>query len=326
MNRAGGLALTVASAFSSFPSPYYHRVAEASGSRWTTVGLFVAHSAASVTAIGALTRPRLARYTSARWLLPALLLADAAGGLLLVVAPTPGGAGWLLVGRVVTGAALGVLTAVVTSRLAARRRGPARATAAIFGGVGCGAVLAGTLAAVGLPRPAVFGLGAAALLAAAIAAPREAGTVVSSRPARARIAAAPALLAFSANGVLGLFTSTLPGLVAQRAGGAELVAGLTAGAVMLSAGLARLVLTRMPVAVPAVAGALTFGLGLPSGSAGPLLAGGVLLGLAAGLAYDRALLLVRRSGAGLAPVARAQWWGQVGLILPVVAYPLVVPP
>ncbi|POH85190.1 hypothetical protein CJ026_025965 [Ralstonia pickettii] len=42
---------------------------------------------------------------------------------------------------------------------------------------------------------------------------------------------------FAANGILALFTSTLPGEIARLAGGASLVAGLSAGTVGLSAGL-----------------------------------------------------------------------------------------
>ncbi|GAA2631957.1 hypothetical protein [Paractinoplanes durhamensis] len=430
MRHGNAVALTAASAFSSFPSPFYHQV---SSSPWTTAGLFVAHSAASVAAIGTLTRPRIAALAQGRWALPALLIADAAGGLLLVAAPAPGGFGLLLAGRIVTGAALGFLTAVVTSRLA-----PAHATAAIFGGVGCGAVLAGTLAATGLPRALVFGLGVVALAVAAAAAasaarrervngirvptppqgfasaqvngrfmpaqvneplapaplapaqataplapaqaslplapaqatvplapaplapaqataplapaqaslplaPAHATARLAPAPANAgaagpaakiRVATVPALLAFGANGVLGLFTSTLPGLVADRAegwaadwaGGAVLLAGLTAGLVMLAAGAARLLRIRLPIAVPAAAGLALFTAGLYLGSATALLGGGVLLGTAAGLAYDTALRLVRDAGGGLTAVARAQWWGQVGLILPVVAYALLVPP
>ncbi|MET7392827.1 hypothetical protein ABZS66_04935 [Dactylosporangium sp. NPDC005572] len=351
MSRTGGLvsALAAAGAFSSFPSPYYHRMADATGSRWTTVGLFVVHGVASFAAMSALARLRPARSVrpgSVR-LLRGLLLLDAAGGLLLVAAPAPAGVPWLLAGRAVTGAALGALTPVATAGLSSRRHGTALATAAIIGGVGLGALLAGGMAAGGLSRAAVFGVGLIGLLgvaalvrtgsgagdtAGAPARGTGTGTVADGTGPRAVVLRC-ALLAFAANGVLGLFTSILPGLVADRAGGAELVAGATAGLVMLAAGAARLALLRVPAnrtgpgaVAAAVTGAALFAAGLGAGTVPASMAGGVLLGAAAGVGYDAALRITARLTDGVGPLAQVQRGGQLGLVLPVVAYPLLVPP
>lgn len=353
------VALTTASAFSSLPSAYYHRVAEATGSSWTTVVLFVAHGLASVLAMTAVGRPsfaeRAGRLALAR-VVPALLVADAAGSVLLVLAPAPAGVGWLLAGRIVTGAALGALTLLVTAALGSRRQGSVLATAAILGGVGAGSLIAGVLAQAGLGRAAVFGAGTLALLLAAAVARGLDGTVSWQAAADVRGAAGPdaripavgaptaipaprttvlvlacAALAFAANGVLGLFTSTLPGVVAAQGGGTELLAGTTAGLVMLAAGGARLALLRAPVtpvrvgaSVAAVVGALLFARGVDVGSVAVTLLGGVLLGAAAGVGYDAALHMVAGRGAGVGPLARVQRGGQLGLVVPVVLYPLVV--
>jgi MFS family permease len=346
------LALTVASAFSAFPSAYYHRVAEATGSQWATAVLFVAHGIASVLAMSLLTRPGPALHTARIGLgraVPTLLILDAIGALLLVLAPDPAGVAWLLAGRVVTGAALGALTPLVTAGLSRDRSGTVLATAAILGGVGLGSLLAGVLAEVGLTRTEVFATGLAGLLAAAVLT-RRAGLADRSgtgpTPAVGPVlAAAPApalpspmagvvgcvVLAFAANGVLGLFTSTLPGFVAAKAGGAELVAGATAGLVMLAAGAARLTLlrasagsVRVAAVVAAVAGAVLFAAGSLAGAVVVALLGGMALGAAAGVGYDTALRTAADRAGGIGPVAEVQRGGQLGLILPVLVYPLVV--
>ncbi len=339
--------LTTASAFSSLPSAFYHRVAGATGSSWTTVVLFVAHGLASVLAMTLVARRPVILRTGRLGLgraVAALLVADALGGVLLVLAPAPAGVGWLLAGRIVTGAALGAVTLLVTAGLAPMPRGSALATAAILGGVGLGSLLAGLLAQAGLGRAGVFGVGTVALLLAAACARgvqgvqggvgREGGrsagpsAAASTRPV---LVLACTALAFVANGVLGLFTSTLPGVVAAQGGGSELLAGATAGLVMLAAGGARLALLRAPLvpvriggAAAAVAGALLFAGGAESGPVAVTLLGGVLLGAAAGVGYDAALHTVIGRAAGVRPLARVQRGGQLGLVVPVLLYPLVV--
>ncbi|WP_433528483.1 hypothetical protein ACQPYA_19245 [Micromonospora sp. CA-263727] len=356
------VAQTAAAAFSSFPSPFYHRIAAATGSPWTTTVLSVAHGTAAAAAMALLTRPALAaRVTRLRpgRLIPILLLLDAAGAVPLILAPAPAGVGPLLLGRIITGVALGALTPLTTTALAPHRHGTVLATGAIFGGVGGGALVAGALAASGLPRAAVFGIGALGLLAAAAAGARQwppdgqrppaAGPHGDgiAEPVRPGAPAMPpratgrghtviiggAALAFTANGILGLFSSTLPGLVAERSGGSELVAGASAGLVLLAAGAARLGVTRVPAAAVrwaalavALLGIVIFVAGLRTGTASVALTGGMLLGAAAGICYDTALALATGRRAQVRLIARVQYAGQLGLVLPVAVYPLVVPP
>ncbi|TCB97164.1 MFS transporter [Micromonospora zingiberis] len=355
------VAQTAAAGFSSFPSPFYHRIAGATGSPWTTTLLFVAHGTAAAAAMALLTRPALAarvtRLGPGR-LIPALLLIDAAGAVPLILAPEPAGVGPLLLGRIITGAAMGALTPLTTTVLAQHRHGTVLATGAIFGGVGGGALIAGALAASGLPREAVFGIGALGLLAAAAAAGRrqpdvhrpaaeDPGGDRPVEPVRPEAPAPPpratgggntliiggAALAFTANGVLGLFSSTLPGLIAERSGGSELVAGASAGLVLLAAGAARLGVTRAPAAVVrgvalavALLGTVMFVAGLRADTVPVALTGGILLGAAAGIGYDTALAVATGHRAQVRLIARVQYAGQLGLVLPVAAYPLVVPP
>lgn len=299
----------------------------------------------------------------------ALLLLDTAGAALLVAAPAPGGFALLLAGRVVTGLALGALTPLATAGIARHPRGTAVATAAVLGAVGAGALLAGGLAAAGWTRPAVLGVGlvllpAAAVLvrrvevagvaagvpvavssavhveaesapgvpvpASALVVPPAPAAVVGPAPSAAPARAAlPALLAFACTGVLGLFSSTLPGVVAGLAGGAATVAGATTGLVMLSAGGARLLLGGLPagrVRALALAAAAVGAAGevaaLHAGHLAGALASAALLGAAAGVGFDAAL----RAAAprGVPALARTQRGGQLGLVLPVLAYPVVV--
>lgn len=370
------LALGAASAYSAFPAAFYHHVQDATGSSWSTPILFAAHGLAQVAAMTVVGqfRPRGAR---AGRVVAALLLADAAGALLLVAAPAPGGFALLLAGRVVTGAALGALAPVATAGIVAHPRGAALATVAILGAVGAGSLAAGALAAVGWSRAAVLAIGPVLLPVAAwlvrgvgtqrddasttvpvsgepavavgalpgsgprqasmASTPREPGTsspaTAPSAPAHP-VAARPvpvlacAALAFAANGVLGLFCSTLPGVVAGLAHGASAVAGVTTGLVMLSAGGARLLLGGMPTrrvllvaALAAVLGVPGLAAGLASGALGVVLTCAALLGAAAGTAFDSALRCV--GPAGVAGLARVQRGGQLGLVLPVLAYPVV---
>ncbi|WHP18158.1 hypothetical protein [Cellulomonas sp. ES6] len=337
------LALAAAGAYSAFPSAWYHLVQEQTGSRWTAAVLFAAHGVAQVAAMTVVARPRTAARASGAAtgrVVAALLLLDTAGALLLVAAPAPGGFALLLAGRVVTGLALGALTPLATAGLARHPRGTAVATAAVLGAVGAGALLAGGLAAAGWTRPAVLGVGLVLLPAAAVLVRRVevagvVGAVGASSPVavssavRVQAATLPALLAFACTGVLGLFSSTLPGVVAALAGGAATVAGATTGLVMLSAGGARLLLGGLPARrvhalalAAAVAGAAGEAVALHAGHLAGALASAALLGAAAGVGFDAAL----RAAAprGLTALARTQRGGQLGLVLPVLAYPVVV--
>lgn len=384
---APALALAAAGAFSALPGAFYHHVAEATGSTWSTVWLFAGHGLAGVVGLSLLSRGArsgaAAPGTGSR-LLPRLLLADAIAGLLLVLAPPPGGFALLLAGRLITGFLLGMITPLATGLLLGSRSGSAVAVAAIFGGVGAGSLGAGALSGLGLSRPAVLGTGVLLLLSVTALVTRmlrEAGPVAAETPPAAdpqagrRLAstdrqdpetdsattgidrraagagfdvAAGVVLAFVANGVLALFTSTLPGVVAAHGSDSTLLAGATAGLVMLAAGGVRLGLGRLSARAVNLTGGLGAGIGIclfatglsaPHGSVAALLGGGLLLGGAAGLGYEAALRTVgpadvhagaaRRGGteltaARLARTAAVQRGGQLGLVVPVLLYPLVV--
>jgi MFS family permease len=339
------LALATAGAYSAFPAAFYHLVQDATGSRWTTAVLFAAHGVAQVAAMSALARGPLAVRVARRVaavgtgrVVAALLLLDAAGALLLVLAPEPSGFALLLLGRVVTGLALGALAPLATAGLTGHPRGAELATVAILGAVGVGSVLAGLLAAAGWSRSAVLAVGLVALPAAAWLVrgvvvgetPAVASPDVPSAPAGPAVVPGAAVLAFVANGVLGLFCSTLPGVVAGLAQGAAVVAGATTGLVMISAGAARLALGRLPARPVRLVAVLAAALGLvvevaalAAGHLAGALLGAALLGAAAGIGFDTALRLAAPHG--LPALARVQRGGQLGLVLPVLAYPLLAP-
>ena len=338
------LPLFAVSAFSSFPSPFYRELAPVLGSiELTTAVLFAAHGIAAILAMTTLTlapvTKRIERASTGA-VLSVLVLMDAAAGLLFVVASGPGEFAFLFAARLLTGAVLGCVTVVATSKLAQVAGGTGVATAGILGGVGLGALAAASLAAVGASRPWVFAAGVIVLgaLAAVSWFTREPNAV--RIPARAEnIHATPLViacagLAFLANGVLGLFTSVLPGIVAGSATDGALAAGLTVAATLLAAGAARLLVpanrqgTARVLGVGALAtGTLLFAVGLSTSSIPLALVGGVLLGAAAGLGYEAAISTATSKSlpaARVAVLARVQRGGQLGLVIPVLLYPLAI--
>ncbi|HEY0259999.1 MAG TPA: hypothetical protein VGC18_09140 [Lacisediminihabitans sp.] len=348
-SRQLAVTLAVASAFSSFPSPFYHALAgRLGGASGITAVLFASHGAAAIVVMSILSLDPVARRLARvqpRSLITILLCADAVAGLFLVFAAGPLEFGLLLTGRILTGAALGALTPLITAGLAGRRHGSALATAGILGGVGLGSLCAGGLAASGLGRPLVFAVGCAALLAVAIVGSRgrpesgsaSAGSALAADGVRAGLGLAlgTSALAFAANGVLGLFTSVLPSVVARDSGrSATFIAGATVGIVLLSAGGARLLLlaretlpTRVPAVVSLALGIVCFWWGVAVGSVWLSLLGGLLLGAAAGIGYDTAIGLVSShatGGARVRALAIVQRSGQFGLVLPVLLYPLAI--
>jgi hypothetical protein len=343
------VALIVASAFSSFPSAFYATIAtEVGGGSATTSILFASHGVAAIVAMSVLAIPAvtaaIARFPL-RLYLTAVLGLDALAGILLVFASGNGQFALVLAGRIVTGIALGALTPVVAAALAGYRGGSALSTAGILGGVGVGSLVAGSLALLALPRAAVFSIGCFALIAAAaivlgsaqrLAVTSDGTAAVSMGTSRfPLIVVGSAALAFAANGVLGLFTSVLPGIVAGASTAPpEFTAGLTVAVVLLAAGAARLIVpadrsrfARWLAVALTCFGAVVFGVGLAGSSIALSLTGGVLLGFAAGIAYDTALALAASRTIGDARVralATVQRGGQFGLVIPVLLYPLAI--
>lgn len=318
-------ALVGVSAFSALPSAFYQDIADATGTPWSTALLFSAHGAAAIVGM-VLIAPRVSR--PAR-ILVGMLALDVAGGVLMAFA-APGSLGLLLTARVVCGLALGAATSIATALLVRASGGAVVVTAGIFGGVGAGAIAAGLLAAAGAGAALTLALGAGALAVVAVICGLVPAAVDTSSPASLTLAAGGSAMspvaplgAFGANGVLALFTSLVPAQVARLVGGAGLVAGLTAGVAMLAAGLSRLALHRVRgvaavalAAGAAVAGAAMFLVGLVLGDAfgaASAIAGGAILGAAAGLVYDGAL---RGAGQHRRAIGVVQGAGQAGLVVP----------
>ncbi|GAA0990163.1 hypothetical protein GCM10009555_075480 [Acrocarpospora macrocephala] len=327
-------ALAVAAAFSAFPSPFYRDYAALlGGGAWPTALLFSVHGATVAGVMGLVGTGRLAGLiarAAPRRVLAAAMVVDAAAGLLYLVSPD---LAVLVTARIGTGVALGVVAPVATSALTAHPRGASIATACLLGGVGAGACCAGLAASLG-NRNAAFGAGIALLVTTALMVGRNRAPL--SRPSEGGRQArdpgttplAACVVAFAANGVLGLFTSVLPGEVAAAAGrdGDPLITGAVVALVLLSAAACRLParpVGALPTGALLVVGAGGLAAGWAAGVLWLALLGGALLGAAAGLGYAaavRAASTGRNGAARLTALARVQFGGQLGLVLPVLIY------
>ena len=231
-------AFMAAMAFSTVPTPLYTLYQARDGfSTFIVTVIFAAYAAGVIVALFAAGHVSdwLGRR---RALVPAVLLSAVSAIVFLTWRELPG----LLVGRVLSGLSVGVVTATATAYLAElhlrARRGasPARAqllaTTANLGGLGLGPLLAGLLAqSVGAPLTVPFVLFLVLLTAAAVAVALAPETVSrpSPRPAyrpqrvavpaeaRGRFfgAAAGGVVAFAA---FGLFTSLAPTFLAVTLG------------------------------------------------------------------------------------------------------------
>jgi MFS family permease len=268
----------------------------------------------AVYALGVMTSLFLAGHVSdwfgrRRVLIPAILLNAASAALFIVWPSLPG----LLTARVISGFAVGAVTATATAYLAdlhraretaAGRRAELVATAANLGGIGIGPLSAGLLAQF-LPDPlilpfAVFGALAVGLALAVRLVPETGGVAERPRYRTQRISVPPAgrsrffaaaaggLIAFS---VFGLFSSLAPSFLAVTLGyRSHALAGATAFAVFAAGAVAQSLLggvgTRRMTATGLVL--LTAGLALVTVAVwlpdlAAFLAGGVLCGSGAGL-------------------------------------------
>jgi MFS family permease len=303
-------AFVVVMAISALPTPLYVLYEQRDHFSGLVVTVIFA-----VYAVGVITSLFLAGHVSdwfgrRRVLIPAILL-NAASAVLFIVWPSLPG---LLVARVISGFAVGAMTATATAYLADlhRARGSAAsgrraelvATAANLGGIGLGPLSAGLLAQF-LPDPLILPFAVFAVLAVGLAlavrlVPEMAGVAERPRYRTQRLSVPPAgrtrFFAAAAGGtvafaVFGLFTSLAPTFLAVTLGyrshalaGATAFAVFAAGAVAQSL-LARLGTRRMTATglVLLVAGLalLTVATWLPDLAA--FLAGGVLCGSGAGL-------------------------------------------
>lgn len=289
------------------------------------------------------------RFGRRRVLVPAVLVSVLAGFVFLFWSSLPG----LLVARVLTGLAVGAITATATVHLAelhraARpeaggRRAEVVAVAANLGGIGSGPLVSGLLAdtaADPLRLPyLVFSL---LLVVGAIGlslVPETAPVLESPgpyRPQRVRVPAADrplyaaaALTGFAAFAVFGLFTSVAPTLLtdmlaappSHTATGAVAFVTFAAGAlgqVLLGGRSPR---RNLPIGAAAVAAGLgTLAFAVPAGSLAGFVAGGVLAGAGAGLLFAAAVAVVARlavANGRAEALAGLFLAGYVGLAVPV---------
>jgi MFS family permease len=346
-------AFCVTMAFSAVPAPLYvlYQARDGFGPLMVTV-VFAAY------AVGVLASLFLAGHVS-DWLgrRPVAALAVAVNvlsGLAFLLWPTVPG---LLLGRVVSGISIGMLTATATAYLSELDRGPAdarpgppgrraeiTATAANLGGLGLGPLAAGLLAQyAGHPLVLPY-LAFEALMLAGLAALAVVPETVQRpprrpryRPQRVSVPADQRPLFFAAGGaaattfaLFGLFTSLAPGFLAGTLHDrSHALAGAAAFAVFGAAAAAQITVTRVPLRRQLAGGlaVLVAGLGLITaavwlGSLALLLAGGVAAGGGAGAAFKGSVATVLRIAP---PAVRGEALAglflaaYIGLTVPVVA-------
>jgi MFS family permease len=343
-------------AFSALPTPLYVLYQQRDGfSTFLVTVIFAAY------AVGVTISLFFAGHASdwlgrRRALAPAVALTAAVAVVFLVWSSLPG----LLVARVLSGLAVGVITATATAYLteldaahrpgAGPRRAQVMATAANIGGIGLGPLIAGALAQwapdpLHLPFEVLFAalaVGFVLVLAAPETRP-PARPLPPYRPQRVAVppqarapffaAATGAAISFSA---FGLFTSLAPSIIAGTLGHpSRALAGAAAFVVFGSAVVAQIASGTLPVRrvlIGGMVGAIA-GLGLivaavwlPTPSLALFLVGGAVTGAGAGLLFKGGLATV----AALAePQRRAEVLagfflaGYIGLSAPVVGVGLL---
>jgi MFS family permease len=311
------IAFTVAMGFASAPAPLYPLYQRRDGLSALTITIVFAMYAVGVLASLLLAGHLSDRIGRKRILIPALGLEALAAMMFLAWPVLPG----LIVARLISGLAVGLVTATATAHLhdlhAASRpgAGPGRfevvSTAANFGGLGAGTLLAGFLAqfaSAPLRTPYLVFL---ALIALSLAAAGLSPETVDDRPGRLRyrpqrirvahgdraryvVAAASAFAAFA---VFALFTSLATGFVAGTLHHpSRLLAGAIVFAVFGAAALAQTATSRLRLGLrlglglPVEAVGMTVvALGMREASLAAFLVGGALAGAGAGVLFKSAL-------------------------------------
>ena len=323
-----GYVFAVTMAFSTIPAPLYvlYQARDHFGALLVTV-IFAAY------AVGVMASLFLAGHISdwlgRRRMVATTLGVNMASGIVFLAWPAVPG---LIVGRVISGISIGMLTATATAYLselhaAARPEEPGRraevvATAANLGGLGLGALLAGLLAQYaghGLQLP--FLVSEALMLGGALALAATPETVARPRPRpryhpqRVSVPAADRSAFFAAGlatvaafALFGLFTSLAPGFIAETLGdGSHALAGLATFVVFGAAALAQVAVSRaatsrqlrigLTALIPGLA-LVTIAVWLPSLTL--FLLGGALAGAGAGAAFKGSVSTV----IAIAPAAR----------------------
>ncbi|MFL6137044.1 MAG: MFS transporter [Frankiaceae bacterium] len=351
--RAGfwlvALAFAVTMAFSAIPTPLYVLYQERDGFGPAVVTVVFAVYAVGVIASLFLVGHLSDRLGRRRVLLPGIAAAMASGAVFLAWPSVPG----LLVGRLICGVAVGMVTATATAWLtelhalvhpgASTGRAELVAVLTNVGGIGFGPLVAGLLAQYApdplhLPYWTWEGLLLVALLAVRVA--PETVSPPPERPAyRPQRVSVPAgargqFVAAGATGivsfaVLGLFTSLAPGFLAGTLHHrSHALAGAVTFLVFAATGAGQLLLAPAPPRRQLVAGIgglaggivlVTVAVWLPSLAL--LLAGGAVTGIGAGGAFRAAVSTVigiapaQTRGEALAGLFLASY---VGLAVPVV--------
>jgi len=307
------LGFTTTMAFTTVPTPLWSLYAQRDHFSSLTVTFVFAVYAVAV-AVSLLLAGHVSDwYGRRRVLMPALALEVLAAVVFLVWPALPG----LLLARVLSGLAVGAVTATATAWLAELRPGGGRAqvvsTAANLGGLGLGTLISGALAQwAGNPLSVPFVVFAAALLLAWVALlvapetrvrpsprPRYRPQRVSvPRRSRGRFFGA-ALGAAIAMSVFGLLTSLAPSFLAGTLNEpSHALAGAVSFIAFATAVLAQTFTASRPThqllaaAIPALLaglGLLTLALWLPAPSFGLFLAGDLVVGAGAGLMFKGAI-------------------------------------
>ncbi|MDR7278713.1 MFS transporter [Catenuloplanes atrovinosus] len=346
-------AFGVAMAFTVVPTPLWPLYQREAG--YSTLMVTVAYAAY---AVGVTVSLFLAGHLSDRLgrrrvLVPALGVEIASGVLLLATTAFPA----VLVGRALSGVAVGMITATATAHLAelhavarpSRGRGLAElvGTAANMGGFAVGSLTSGLLAEwAGAPLRTPYAVYLVLLAAVAIGLALVPETVtppaerVRYRPQRVAVPAAArgrfatvAAGAFAAFAVLGLFASVAPGFVGGTMGHpSRALAGLVAFLTFGSAVTAQLVFARVAARRQVLGGLVSLSLGLLTATVAvwlphlPLfLLGGVAAGAGAGLLFKGSVGTVfglsepATRGEALAGLFLA---GYLGLSIPILGFGL----
>ena len=346
-----GYTFAVTMAFSSLPTPLY--VLYQARDNFSTFMITVIFAAYAVGVVGSLfLAGHLSDWVGRRQMALLAVAVNMLSGLFFLLWPTTAG---LIVGRVVSGVSIGMLTATATAYVnelhgharpgTGRIRGEIVATAANLGGLGLGPLLAGLLAqyaghALVIPylvTEVLMLAGALALATAPETADVRRGTDRPAyRPQRISVPdahkptfVAAATAAGAVFALFGVFTSVAPSLLASVLHNrSHAVAGVVAFAVFGAAAAAQILLTRTSRRAQLGIGlaAVIAGLALVTAAAWlpsfwMLLAGGIVAGAGAGAAFRGLVATVisitpaDRRGEGLAGLFLGSY---VGLAIPVV--------
>jgi MFS family permease len=356
-------AFTVAMAFATVPAPLYPLYQRRDGFSSLTITIVYAMYAVGVVASLLLAGHLSDRVGRKRVLVPALGLEVLAALQFLTWPALPG----LMLARLITGVAVGMITATATAHLHDLHRascpgagdasrpgaGPERfevvSTAANFGGLGAGALIAGLLAQFATaPLRTPYLIFLVLILLSLVAAGHSPETVPEPpgrfryRPQRIRVTGTDRIRylvaagsAFTGFAVFGLFTSLATGFVAGTLHhSSRLLAGAVVFAVFGAAALAQTAASRLGLGrrlglglAGEAAGIIVLAAGLRQADLTAFLAGGALAGAGAGVLFKSALGTVAAMAADRVraeALAGLFLIAYVGLIVPTVGLGVAV--